>query len=164
MQQYIPTVGSGILSYWGNVAVFVQLDRFWRAREKMSFKALKVWRALKRNPGKLRGEIAADIGWMPDSVTQCLRRLERDGCAYRKGNTHHCRWWATARRPSDHRGTSPGSLKALVEHRPPWFTALIEAKAARLKGKPKRKYVFKPATELERCWPVLSVIREIRQE
>ena len=131
----------------------------------MSFKALKVWRALKRNPGKRRCEIATDIGWMSDSVSKCLNRLERDGCAKREGNTHHCRWWATSKRPTDARGTALGSLKALAENRPDWLTALIEAKKARLKvAKPKRPYRFKPATELERCWPVLAVVREIRQE
>jgi predicted transcriptional regulator len=128
----------------------------------LSFKALKVWRALKRKPGSLRSEIAQELGWMPDSVTQFLRRLERDGCAKRKGNTHHCRWSATERRPSDNRGTSPGSLKALVVHRPEWMIQLSAAKKAR--AKPKRAYKFKPATELERCWPVLHVVREIGQE
>lgn len=130
----------------------------------MSFKALKVWRALKRKPGSLRSEVAQELGWMPDSVTQFLRRLERDGCARRQGNTHHCRWWATNRQPSDARGMSPGSQKALIEHRPDWLKALIEAKKARNKFKAKRQYKFKPATELERCWPVLNVVREIRQD
>ena len=117
----------------------------------MSFKALKVWRALKRNPGMVLGEVATDLGWQPSSVSQMLIRLRRDGSAYSKGPQHSYRWWATDEIPVDGRGLAKGSFEALEQYCPYWKGRLEKAKLAKpRKAVPKPK----PAIALEKFWPM----------
>lgn len=124
----------------------------------MSFKALKVWRSLKRNPGVgLRG-VVADIGWTEYAVAHSLLRLMRAGCAVREGCGPAARWWATKVAPTDGRGKAERSQPNLWASQRKWKERLVMANAA--KKVTVRKFVPPapvPAIELERCWGFLPV-------
>lgn len=129
----------------------------------MSFKALKVWRALKRNPGAHNRDLRADLGWTEYSIAQILLNLEEKGCARRVGHSWQRRWWATETRPLDGRGAHPASQAAIKPYQ--HFAVARLAKANYKKGrKPRRVPVPQPATELERCWGFIAGAVPIRQE
>jgi len=135
----------------------------------MSFKALKVWRALKRKPGSKPSQIAADLGWEFRSAWRCLCRLRESGSVIKLASG----WFATDKAPVDGRGTALNTQATLAKYYDQAKANLAKANAvkaakARARGAiPVRPTMNprkpKPATELERCWPSLSIVGEIRQ-
>ncbi len=133
----------------------------------MSFKSRKVWMALRRTPGLTSREIAEVIGWAPRRVSDSLNFLAAYKSVYfvgrKRGWCMDCRWWATDVEPIDGRGLTKGSQLALRQHQPDWRPSLAAANVAR--RAPKR-VIPKPVaiTELERCWPIGGILRQVRQE
>ncbi len=128
----------------------------------MSFRQLKVWRALKRKPGSHNRDLRAALGWTDMSIAQALLRLEAKGCVRQSGKSVARRWWATNTKPVDERGNHPESQKAIRPYQ--HFATARLAKANYARGVWKKVIPPpKPATELERCWPT-AVLVPIRQE
>jgi len=134
----------------------------------MSFRERQAWNALRTNPGLSRKELTTMLGGSLQAMSDTLRRLRRRGCVALSGSTRGSvclgRWHATEKEPSDLRGCSVGSQKALADNKLPWPEALKRANKARLrrKVKPPKTVVF--STELERCWRNVGVLRQVGQE
>ena len=134
----------------------------------MSFRERQAWDTLRANPGLSRKELATMLGGSLQAMSDTLRRLRRRGCVVLGGTVRGSvclgRWHATEKEPSDLRGCSVGSQKALAAGQLPWAEALKMADRARLKRKvkPPKTVVF--STELERRWRNVGVLRQIRQE
>lgn len=124
----------------------------------VSFKSLKVWRALKRCPGSRRRNLAMLINMPVLEVKSALRFLGETGCAEFIGRGSDCRWTALDREPIDTRGTAANSLANLKYQAGRWARVVYRRPLMKPNRPPPK---VQPATELERCWPILGVIRQI---
>lgn len=131
----------------------------------MSYRGLRIWRALKRHPHTGAHDLAEILGWTVNVVAKALTRLKADGCVNMHGKrcSHTTKWTATNFVPRDKRGRSPANLKALVPYQKFAQARLkkaIAAKGCKLKAPP----VPKPAIALEEFWPVNPAYVRIRQD
>ena len=121
----------------------------------MSFKAEKVWRALRRHPAVHVRTLAVELGYTRMSTCHILLNLEAKGSARRKGKTWKCLWKATAKPPTDGRGHVPASRIALVKNHPHAKKLLENALKAKIDPVLRTPAIPQPAIELERCWGFL---------
>ena len=128
----------------------------------MKFKALQVWRSIKRHPGCSRADVMADLRWRSDhSVSQIVMRLRVSGCARSEGHGRGTRWWALDKRPEDGRGQEETSQVAIRNQHRHWQANLV--KAAQARGITLRVYPQvrpKATTALEAAWGFMPLSGE----
>lgn len=127
----------------------------------VSYKALRVWRALKRHPMAGCAEIADRLGWTISVTSRHLGLLKAQGCALMFGQSHASTWTATAKVPV--RGESSARIDALRPYQQFAMARLAKANLAKghkLKPPPQPK----PAIALEQYWPMQYVDVRIGQD
>ena len=98
-----------------------------------------------------------------------VRRLRENGCVVKLESG----WFATDKVPVDGRGTALNTQVTLAKYYAQARANLVKANAAKAAKAKARGAIpvkpvlnprkLKPATELERCWPIMPIVGEIRQ-
>lgn len=121
------------------------------------FKSMRVWLVVQTMPGALTRDL---VEVLPDlafrQVKDSLQWLREYGCVVNRGTTRRAKWYATDKRPVDMRGSGLKSMTNLKKNAGRWGRVVYRRPLIKPNRPPPK---VRPSTELERCWPILGVIR-----
>jgi len=119
---------------------------------------MRVWLAVESAPGLRTGEIRDKLGNLSfGQVKDALQWLREYGCVENKGTKRRGLWYSTGKKPIDMRGSGLASLANLKANAGRWGWVVYRKPLMKPNRAPP---IARPTIELERCWPILGVIRQ----